>query len=215
MLRNARFARQAVHRDLDGEHVRIGRRLLQHTQEGIDRIVGEEEQAVSFLDLLDDGATEVELLGCARNEGGVAERTTLLDAHAALQTEGPVEVDGRIVAIHLLLGEFEALEQAGDEELLRLSLDLEAHGIETIALLEQPRDVQTVVTLVIRELLLVEADVGIARDRDDARFGSLVDIEDLLDVMGDELLGTHEMQRSSGSQMMGAMLSGTGTMPRC
>ena len=195
MLRNARFARQAVHRDLDGEHVRIGRRLLQHAQEGIDRIVGEEEQAVSFLDLLDNGATEVELLGCARNEGGIAERTTLLDAHAALQTEGPVEVDGRIVAIHLLLGELKALEQAGDEELLRLSLDLEAHGIETIALLEQPRDVQTVVALVIRELLLVEADVGIARDRDDARFGSLVDIEDLLDVMGNELLGTHEMQR--------------------
>ena len=71
------LAGQAVYGDLDGDHRRVLRRLLDQLQEGGHAFKGIGQQPVPALDLLDDAFAGMEIAGQAGGEGGVEQGTPL------------------------------------------------------------------------------------------------------------------------------------------
>ena len=80
----------------------------------------------------------------------------------------------------------------------RLALHLEAHRREAVALAQQLGHVVEEVGIVLVELLLVHADVGVAGDGDDRLLLDGVDLERLFHVRGDDRLRAHELRRRAG-----------------
>ena len=78
-----------------------------------------------------------------------------------------------------------------------LALHLEAHGGEAVALAQQLGHVVEEIRVVLVELLLVHADVGVARDGDDGLLLDGVDLERLLDVRRDDRFRADELHLSA------------------
>ena len=169
------------------------RRLLQHRQEGVHRVVRVEQHAVALGDLVEQAALVVEHLGLTRGERRVAQLRLERGVEAAFHAEHALDGDGCRVGQNLVLVEFEALEQHTAHFLVELTTHLEAHRVQAVALLEELGDVHAVIALVIVELFLVKADVGVAPDAQHDGRRHRVDVEELAQVVDDDVCRAHEM----------------------
>ena len=181
--------RQAVDGDLDGQHVRVGGALPQQLQEGIDGLVGIEQEQVALLNLRAHGHFPIQILRPDRRIGRVVQLR-----RAVVQHVGVAQLQRARAAVHLLHLQLQkACQHLGQPR--RIALQLQPHRREALTLAQQAGHVVQEVRVVLVKLFLVQADVRVAGDGDHRLLLDDVDLEDLLQVRGNHGLGAHEARR--------------------
>ena len=185
----------AVERLLDGEHVRVGGRLLEERlharRERLVRVVQQDVAA-------GDRGEDVGLLGrVARQQADARRRDVLRELQVgpvdALQLEQAAEVERRREAVDLLLGDVELLHEQAERHVVHVVADLEpdrrAEAAAQQLLLERLDEVLG--------LVLLDLDVLVARDAELVVLEDLHAGEQVVEVVGDEVLEGDEAQAAA------------------
>ena len=196
VLDHGGIARQAVDGDLDRDHLRVRGGFLEQVQEGLHALIGIEEQHVALANLVPHGHVGVEIGGVFRLVGWIVELR-----HAA-QVVGVAERERAGTQEGLLLAQVEHLLQ----QLLQvagLALHLQADRRQVVALAQELDHVLAEVRRVLVKLLLVVADVRVARDGDDGLLLDGVDLEDLAKVRQQHALRADKARLAAGQEQDG------------